>query len=186
MSIECQSSVNRVSVLIEGWSRVHASIDTRLQMPWVHVIQGFFLSYLVMVCDTKFVLISLLLIILLHFVRSAQFEHTLLITDTGVEVLTVDTEDWKLNLKQQSRVDIQGYPSEIYMRWSTIFKRHCILHNKVRIKFITNTSSVVLWPFMTASVSPVKNTQECRSKGEKLMGHRIGPLELSRHVTYFS
>ena len=53
----------------------------------------FYLSCLVMVCGTKFVLIRLVLIILLYFVRAAQFEHTLLITDTGVEVLTVDTED---------------------------------------------------------------------------------------------
>ena len=61
-----------------------------------------------MVCGTKFVLIRLVLIILLYFVRAAQFEHTLLITDTGVEVLTIDTEDWKLNLGQQSRLDVQG------------------------------------------------------------------------------
>ena len=53
----------------------------------------FYLSCLVMVCGTKFVLIRLVLIILLYFVRAAQFEHTLLITDTGVEVLTIDTED---------------------------------------------------------------------------------------------
>ena len=53
----------------------------------------FYLSCLVMFCDTKFVLIRLVLIILLYFVRAAQFEHTLLITDTGVEVLTIDTED---------------------------------------------------------------------------------------------
>ena len=54
----------------------------------------FYLSCLVMVCGTKFVLIRLLLIIiLLYFIRAAQFEHTLLITDTGVEVLTIDTGD---------------------------------------------------------------------------------------------
>ena len=26
--------------------------------------------------------------------RTAQFEHTVLITDSGVEVLTADTKDW--------------------------------------------------------------------------------------------
>ena len=35
----------------------------------------------------------LLLIILSYFIRTAQFEHTVLITDAGMEVLTVDTED---------------------------------------------------------------------------------------------
>ena len=34
-----------------------------------------------------------LLFFLFFFFRTAQFEHTLLITDTGVEVLTADTED---------------------------------------------------------------------------------------------
>lgn len=47
-----------------------------------------------MVCDTMFVLINRLLsITLFYFIRAAQFEHTLLITDTGVEVLTIDTDD---------------------------------------------------------------------------------------------
>ena len=56
--------------------------------------QNFYLSCLLMVCDTMFVLIDrLLLIILFYFIRAAQFEHTLLITDTGVEVLTIDTDD---------------------------------------------------------------------------------------------
>lgn len=56
--------------------------------------QNFYLSCLVMVCDTMFVLINRLLsITLFYFIRAAQFEHTLLITDTGVEVLTIDTDD---------------------------------------------------------------------------------------------
>ena len=71
-----------------------------MEPPLVHVIQGIDFSCLVMVCSTTFVLIRLLgdmLLVIVNnsffFIRTAQFEHTVLITDTGVEVLTVDTED---------------------------------------------------------------------------------------------
>ena len=86
-----------------------------------------------------------MLITFSHFIRTAQFEHTVLITDTGVEVLTVDTEEMELGTTVQSGYSRHREKEEKYICYEASFKGHCILHKKVRINFTTNACSVVLW-----------------------------------------
>ena len=74
-----------------------------------------------------------------------------------MEVLTVDTEDWKWNLGQQSRVDIQGIGKKnrnIYVM-KRVSKATVFYIKKSENKFYYKC---LLNSFLAANVCPVKDT----------------------------